>query len=248
MDTLFIGKNSFVFEKLNSTNDWLLEQCGGASMLEGTIVRAIDQNKGKGQRGAVWLSQSNKSLCFSVLLRPKFLSASQNFQLSICIALGVFDCLNELRPGFSIKWPNDIYFENKKIAGILIENQFRKSMYQNAIVGIGLNVNQNDFSDLPNATSLKQILGLELPIEKVLDRLCETIEARYLQLRSAKHLKQKETYLSYLFRYNEWATYKIGEDEFLAKIIDILPNGRLCLAFENGQSKDYDIKEVNFVL
>jgi len=248
MKTLFVGKNSFAFEQLDSTNDWLLEQCNEASLMEGLVVRAIDQKKGKGQRGALWLSQSDKSLCFSILLKPKFLSTSQNFQLSLCVALGVYDCLSELRPGFSIKWPNDIYFENKKIAGILIENQFRKSTYQNAVVGIGLNINQNKFNALPNAISLKQILGIELTIESVLERLCETIEARYLQLRSGKHLKQKSDYLSHLFRFDKWDRYKIGEELFLAKIVDVLPNGRLCLNFENGSINDYDIKEVTFEL
>lgn len=248
METLFIGKNNFVFEQLNSTNDWLLEQSSQAALLEGTTVRAIDQSKGKGQRGASWSAESNKSLCFSVLLRPKFLGVAQSFQLSICAALGVFDCLNELRPGFSIKWPNDIYFENKKIAGILIENQFRKTSFQNTIVGIGVNINQDDFCDLPNAISLKQILGLELPIEKVFERLCETIEARYLQLRMAKHSAQKKYYLAHLFRYEQWAKYKIGEKLFLAKIIDVLPNGRLCLEFEDTSKKDYDIKELSFEL
>ncbi len=248
METLFIGKNSFAFEQLDSTNDWLLNRCREPSFTEGLVVRAIDQRKGKGQRGALWLSEPDKSLCFSILLKPKFLSVSQNFQLSICVSLAVYDCLSDLRQGFSIKWPNDIYFDNKKVAGILIENQFRKSNYQIAVVGIGLNVNQSEFTDIPNAISLKQILGVELTIESVLERLCETIEARYLELRSGKHLKQKSDYLSQMFRFDEWARYKIGEEVLLAKIVDILPSGRLCLNFENGSTNDYDIKEVTFKL
>ena len=154
MDTLFVGKNCFKFDEISSTNDWLIERISTQKFHEGTVVLASFQTKGKGQRGSEWLSQANKSLTFSVLLKPSFLLPIHAFDLSICVALALSVSLNKLRLGFKIKWPNDIYFQDKKIAGILIENQMSQSVYQNAIVGIGLNVNQVHFDDLSNAISL----------------------------------------------------------------------------------------------
>ena len=247
METLFIGKNYLKFEELSSTNSWLMERSSAQDLPEGTVVFAANQTAGKGQRGEGWLSELSSSLTFSVLLKPTFLPISNAYDLSICIALAVHDCLNELRPGFKIKWPNDIYFQDQKVAGILIENQLNKSSYQNAVVGIGLNVNQMSFVNLPTAISLKQILGLSFPVEKVLESLCETIEARYLQLRANKFEALKETYLESMYRYNETHSFRSKNKEFRATIIGVLRNGRLVLTLQNGGKRDFDIKEIEFL-
>ena len=102
---------------------------------------ALRQTTGKGQRGSKWFSQSFKSLTFSVLLKPSFLSPIHAFDLSICVALALSDSLNKLRSGFKIKWPNDLYFQDKKIAGVLIENQMNRFLYQNAVVGKRMLIN-----------------------------------------------------------------------------------------------------------
>ena len=247
METLFIGKNYLKFDEISSTNSWLMERLSVQNFPEGTVVYAKNQSNGKGQRGGSWTAEALSSLTFSLLLKPSFLPISKAYDLSICIALAIHDCLNELRPGFSIKWPNDIYFEDKKVAGILIENQLNKSSYQNAVVGIGLNVNQNSFVNLPNAISLKQILGLQFPVEKVLERLCETIEARYLQLRAGNYEKLKETYLNSMYRYNEGHRFRTQNKEFFATITDVLRSGRLVLELKNGEIRDFDIKEIEFL-
>lgn len=178
---------------------------------------------------------------FRVLFKPHFLNLAQAFDLSLCVALALHDCLSELRPGFSIKWPNDIYFENKKIAGVLIENQLSRSAYQNAVVGIGLNVNQMDFEELPHAISLKQIVGVDFPAEKVMERLCETLEARYLQLRAGKFEALKKVYLSNLYWFNEIHFYKSKNELLQGKIIDVLRNGCLQLELIGGEIRDFDI-------
>ena len=178
---------------------------------------------------------------FRVLFKPHFLNLAQAFDLSLCVALALHDCLSELRPGFSIKWPNDIYFENKKIAGVLIENQLSRSAYQNAVVGIGLNVNQMDFEELPHAISLKQIVGVDFPAEKVMERLCETLEARYLQLRAGKFEALKKVYLSNLYWFNEIHFYKSKNELQQGKIIDVLRNGCLQLELIGGEIRDFDI-------
>jgi BirA family biotin operon repressor/biotin-[acetyl-CoA-carboxylase] ligase len=247
METLFIGQNYLKFDELPSTNSWLMERLSVQDFPEGSIVFAKHQSNGKGQRGASWTAEQTNSLTFSLLLKPTFLPISKAYDLSVCIALALHDCLNELRPGFKIKWPNDIYFEDKKVAGILIENQVNKTAYQNAVVGIGLNVNQNSFVNLPNAISLKQILGINFPVEKVLERLCETIEARYLQLRASKYEALKEAYLQCMYRYNEVHSFRSQNKEFRATIIGVLRSGRLVLILQNGEKRDFDIKEIEFL-
>ena len=246
-ETLFIGKNSFKFDELSSTNDWLMEQIFVQKLSEGTTVIAGHQTKGKGQRGSGWSAQDSKSLTFSVLLKPDFLLIAHAFDISVCVALAIHDCLNELRPGFHVKWPNDIYFEDKKIAGVLIENQVSRSAYQNAVVGIGLNVNQMDFEELPHAISLKQIVGVDFPVEKVMERLCETLEARYLQLRAGKFEALKKAYLSNLYWFNEIHFYKSENVLLQGKIIDVLRSGCLQIELIDGEIRDFDIKEIQFV-
>ena len=247
MDTLFVGKNCFKFDEISSTNDWLMMRISNQKFHEGTVVFASVQTNGKGQRGSKWFSKPYQSLTFSVLLKPSFLSPIHAFDLSICIALALFDSLNKLRSGFKIKWPNDIYFEDKKIAGILIENQMNRSVYQNAVIGIGLNVNQLHFDELSNAISLKQILGIEFPIEKVMEHICESLEARYLMLRSGHFKHLKKAYMSNLNGLNQLQSFMVDNTKLNGKIIDVLRNGFLQIELMDGTIRDYDIKEIKFL-
>ena len=247
MDTLFVGKNCFKLDEISSTNDWLMTRISNQKFHEGTVVFASVQTNGKGQRGTQWFSQPYKSLTFSVLLKPSFLSPIHAFDLSICVALALSDSLNKLRSGFKIKWPNDIYFEDKKIAGILIENQMNRFVYQNAVVGIGLNVNQLHFDELSNAISLKQIIGLEFPIEKVMEHICESLEARYLMLRSGHFKDLKKAYMSNLYGLNQLQSFMVDNKKLNGKIIDVLRNGFLQIELMDGKIRDYDIKEIKFL-
>lgn len=247
METLFIGKKYYSFQELPSTNTWLMESLVAHKLPEGTLVLADHQTEGKGQFGAIWSSEPSSSLTFSILLKPIFLPISNTFDISICIALAIHDCLNELRPGFKIKWPNDIYFENKKVAGILIENQIHKSSCEHSVVGIGLNVNQTEFFKLPKATSLKQIIGVNFPVQNLLDRLCETIEARYLQLRANMYPSLLKSYLEHMYWFNEIHTFQTNAIQFNATIIGVLRNGRLLLKFSDGSTRDFEIKELQFI-
>ena len=247
MDTLFIGKNCFKLDEISSTNDWLMMRISNQKFHEGTVVFTSVQTNGKGQRGSQWDSQPFKSLTFSVLLKPSFLSPIHAFDLSICVALALSDSLNKLRSGFKIKWPNDIYFEDKKIAGVLIENQMNRFVYQNAVVGIGLNVNQLHFDDLSNAISLKQIIGLEFPVEKLMEHICESLEARYLMLRSGHFKDLKKAYMSNLYGLNQLQSFMVDNKKLNGKIINVLRNGFLQIELIDGEIRDYDIKEIKFL-
>ena len=247
MDTLFVGKNCFKLDEISSTNDWLMTRISNQKFHEGTVAFASVQTNGRGQRGSQWFSQPYKSLTFSVLLKPSFLSPIHAFDLSICVALALSDSLNKLRTGFKIKWPNDIYFEDKKIAGVLIENQMNRSVYQNAVVGIGLNVNQLHFDELSNAISLKQIIGIEFPVEKVMEHICESLEARYLMLRLGHFKDLKNAYMSNLYGLNKLQSFMVDNKKLNGKIIDVLRNGFLQIELMDGKIRDYDIKEIKFL-
>ena len=147
------------------------------------------------------------------------------------------------------KWKKTekFYFEDKKIAGVLIENQMNRSVYQNAVVGIGLNVNQFHFDDLSNAISLKQIIGLEFPVEKVMEHICESLEARYLMLRSGHFKDLKNAYMSNLYGLNQLQSFMVDNKKLNGKIIDVLRNGFLQIELMDGKIRDYDIKEIKFL-
>ena len=235
-----------MLDEISSTNDWLMTRMSSQKFHEGTVVLASIQTNGKGQRGSQWFSQPYKSLTFSVLLKPSFLSPIHIFDLSICVALALSDSLNKLRSGFKIKWPNDIYFEDKKIAGVLIENQMNRSVCQNAVVGIGLNVNELHFDELSNAISLKQIIGIEFPVEKVMEHICESLEARYLMLRSGHFKDLKSAYMLNLYRFNQVQSFIVDNKKLNGRIIDVLRNGFLQIELMDGKIRDYDIKEIKF--
>ena len=247
METLFVGKNTFKFEELPSTNVWLMRHLLEQNLSEGALVLAKHQTQGKGQRGSSWEAEASKSLTFSILFKPHFLSLAHAFDLSLCVALALHDCLSELRPGFSIKWPNDIYFEDKKIAGILIENQISKSTYQHAVVGVGLNLNQIHFEGLPKAISLKQIIGIDFAEQQVLERICECLEARYLELRSGNYAQMKKSYLSHLYWLHETHEFDFGGRVREGMITDVLRDGSLQIAFGVAEIQTFEVKEITFV-
>src|ERR1700741_5411456 len=160
METLFIGQNLVQLDAVASTNTYAMQLLKDVKVIEGTVITAENQTEGKGQRGNTWKAEPSMNLTFSVVLFPDFLSSSDHFYLSKITALALYDSLSELfdpsQHDIKIKWPNDILVNEEKIAGILIENVFRLGKLQQSVVGVGLNVNQEDFSALKNrATSVK---------------------------------------------------------------------------------------------
>jgi len=181
---------------VDSTNRLLKEltEAGMAdsqkTLEEGTILIAEMQTAGRGQKGRSWEASPGQNITCSLLLYPNFLSLKQHFLLSEIVALGVKDALDSFTPHlspFSIKWPNDIYYENRKIAGILIENSLMQEQITQSIVGIGLNVNQEVFtSDAPNPVSLKQLLGKSVCLDEVLEVMLRQIMHWYQQLKDGQ--------------------------------------------------------------
>ena len=268
MDTLFIGQNIIKLDSIDSTNDYankLLSQeltsparaGSGRGVFDGTVVYALSQRTGRGQRGNRWESEPYKNLTFSIVLYPIFIRVEEQFMLSKVVSLGICDyvnsivtnpALNNSEYGVKIKWPNDINIGEKKVAGILIENSIRSNEITHSVVGIGLNVNQTQFSsDIPNPTSLKLITGEIFDLEICLSELCSCVEARYLQLKSGKKKEISNDYLKVLYRYQQMSIYEINGNPFAAKITGISEQGKLILEKEDGGIVECNFKEVSFV-
>ena len=169
-ETLYIGKNIIELDVVDSTNNY-------ASKLVANF-----QGEGKGQRGNVWSSEPGKNLTFSLVLNPKRVAPSEAFVISKIVSLAICKYLESvIDEDVFIKWPNDIYVGEKKICGILIENQFKGNNFEYAIIGIGLNVNQTNFQNLPRVTSLFLESKKELDLKSVLTELLKSIEIFYLR-------------------------------------------------------------------
>jgi len=247
METLFIGKTWIKLNRVDSTNSYAQKLCELETCFEGTIVSATEQFQGKGQREQSWFSQSGANLTCSIILKPHFLSISNQFMLQKMVALAVLDfiTLHDIQNS-SIKWPNDILVGNKKIAGILIENIIKGDKINFSIIGIGLNINQTEFCSLPDAISLKKITGKDYDINPIMEQLCQSLEKRYLQLKNSNKTIEEE-YLNHLYRFKKRADYLIENKIVEAEISDIEKSGKIVLKFNDGTNKSFDLKEIKFV-
>lgn len=253
MKTLFVGQNCIHLKSIDSTNSYASQLLGQIKPVEGTLIYTFDQQNGRGQRGNTWHTEPNKNVASSFILYPSFLQAGRQFLLNKITSLAVADLMAELtEPSdktqeIRIKWPNDIYVGNKKIAGILIENTLRENTIQNAIVGIGININQTAFNADINATSLALIANKEFDLMQVLEKLSEFIEARYLQLKGNKLEGIDLSYLQNLYQLNEWHNYISDDQLFEGKIIGISSIGKLQVQLKTNEIKEFDLKEIRFV-
>ena len=240
------------FESIDSTNNYLQDFLLHEKVEEGFVIWAKEQTAGRGHGKNHWESKAEKNLTFSVLLKPAFIPPENQFLLTQIVSLAIIDLLEEILPKekITIKWPNDIYIGDKKVAGILIQNFIKGEVIDYSIVGIGLNVNQQQFfSDAPNPVSLIQITSNLLVLDDLLDRLLIRIKNIYEQSVS-KFLREEinKRYLSHLFRYNKQAVFKENNLRFKATILGIGKFGQLILQLENGKEKRYSFKEVEFVI
>ena len=224
-------------------------QVGGEEIPEGTVVVTAHQTAGRGQRGNRWEAAPGENLTFSLLLKPRFLRATEQFRLSIAVALGVYGLLSEyLDEALKVKWPNDILYKNQKLGGLLIENTLQGYGLTESVVGIGLNVNQRQFG-VPTATSLRAVTGqpYRYDLDTLLARLLEGLEAEYLRLRRGDHEAQKARYLAVLYRYQEWHPFRDADGRiFNGQILGVDEAGRLALETEGGV-RYFGVKEVGFV-
>jgi BirA family biotin operon repressor/biotin-[acetyl-CoA-carboxylase] ligase len=246
---MIIGSKLFFFENLPSTNSHAAHLLKNNDLPEGTIIYTNYQSAGQGQIGKRWESEDDKNLLISIVLFPSMINPDDQFYISMTVSLGICDFLRRYIPVCSIKWPNDIYVNNDKIAGILIENSILGNQIENTIAGIGLNVNQDKFySDAPNPVSLSLITGMSYDLTICLNQLASDLDKRYKQLISGKFIQIKQEYVSRLFRLNEWCNFRDMNDIYSGRIMSVTENGKLQIERRNGHISEFSFKEVDFIL
>jgi BirA family biotin operon repressor/biotin-[acetyl-CoA-carboxylase] ligase len=231
----------------DSTNLHLKRMLQDTPLEDYTVLVAETQLKGRGQGGAYWASESGKNLTFSVLKYFKELHVRDQFFVSIVVSLGIFKALSALQiPELSIKWPNDILSGRKKLCGILIENTVKGTSLKNSILGIGLNVNQESFDSLPNATSLKQITARHYEPDLLLIDILLNIKQQMAFL-EGRNLKVLEVdYQQFLFRKDFPAIYKVKGQQIEGIIRGVNKEGRLLLEQESLGITSYGFKEITY--
>lgn len=238
--------------KLNatpSTNDFLKNLYSTQSVENFTVVVTENQTNGKGQRGNVWKTESGKNLTFSVLIKKDSSSESSVFDLNIAVSVSIIQALESFSiPKLNIKWPNDILSDGKKIAGILIENTFSSNQSVSSIIGIGLNVNQTDFENLPKASSLKNITQKEFDKEEIMLEITRKIKENYEFISLGKTDFLWDNYHNYLFRKEIPSVFEYPNGtKFMGIIKQVLKNGKIQILLEDDSLKEFDLKEVRLV-
>jgi BirA family biotin operon repressor/biotin-[acetyl-CoA-carboxylase] ligase len=248
MDTLFTGRHLIRLEAVASTNTFLQEYLKANTLPEGAVVISDQQFDGRGQRGNTWESETGKNLTFSLLLKPVFLPISYQFDLNRITALAIADTLRFFLPNekVSIKWPNDMLVNEKKIGGVLIENSLRDNQIQHSIVGIGLNVNQESFRLSARATSVIAITGEETEREPIMEKLFTYLEAWYLKARSGNLDEIRQRFDAELFGLNSHLRFSIGGREQEATVLGSTPEGKLKLDV-NGKMQEFDLQAVKWL-
>ena len=248
--------NRIHIESIDSTSNYarlLLER--GESLPDITIIDAEEQTAGRGQRGNSWETEPGKNVIFSLVCHPTWVHPVQQYVFSEAIALSVAQALGQELPddkikNLSVKWPNDIYYGDKKISGTLIECDLFGHSISNCVIGTGVNINQQFFrSDAPNPVSLYNILGRETDKERILLNIAEEFAGYYDCIHSGAFGPIHEEYKRRLYRNDgEFYAYEDVQGLILARIVDVEPSGRLILETPEGESRRYEFKEVRFVL
>ena len=233
-------------DAIPSTNDFLKELSRNQELKNWTTVIANNQTKGKGQMGAVWESEIGKNLIMSVFIKDILFENSKKFDLNVAVSLAIISVLETLNiPNLSIKWPNDIMSDSKKIGGILIENTFKWDKSVESIVGIGLNVNQINFSDLPRASSIGLIMKENYDLESLLKQIIKEIIVNSNLILNTSFDNSRANYQNLLFKINVPMAFERASNlKFMGIIKSVSENGLLEILLEDDTIKQFSIKEI----
>ena len=243
---MIIGSHFIFCKNIASTNTFASGLIQSESVPEGTIIYTNYQSAGRGQKGNRWESEDGKNLLFSIVLFPAMVRPEDQFIISIFVSLGICDFLKKLVPDCKIKWPNDIYAGDDKIAGILIENSIISDAIVNTIAGIGLNINQEEFpEELPNPVSLKILNGKEYDPFYCLKQLAGCLDMRYKQVISGSWDELRNEYISSLYQLNIWRKFKSGNENFQGKIVSVNDSGCLKIEEKAGNFREFSFKQID---
>ena len=238
------------FDEINSTNVFLYDKMAEKNDISDTVVVAAHQTAGRGMDKNRWESEAGKNLLFSIALKINFLEAENQFKISQAVSVAIVETLQNIinSDKFFIKWPNDIYFGDKKLAGMLIQNTIEGRMMGTSIIGIGLNVNQMEFSkDIPNPISLKLITSKSIDLDYLLNLLISSIKNSVESLRFESNQKEiNEKYISKSYRFGIWSDYFHQNQVKQLKITGFDKYGRLLLQDKEGAVIVCDVKELQF--
>lgn len=246
---MIAGTNVRHFEKVSSTNTVAAAMLREQAPAEGTVITASYQESGRGQPGNSWESEPGKNLLMSIILYPVMVSPADQFIISRMVSLAVYDLVSGYSKAAAIKWPNDIYIRDDKIAGILIENSIMGETLGSSIAGIGLNINQDVFrSGAPNPVSLRQVTGRELDLDTVTDDLIAALDRRYAMVINGKAALLESEYHNALYRAGEWHRFSDETGEFEGMIEGVMHDGMLSVRKRNGVSRLYAFREIDYIL
>lgn len=243
-----IGSKVIEIQSLTSTNQYAKEQIN-TPLENGTIILSHFQTKGKGHQDNYWESESGKNITCSIILYPEQLKAENQFILSKLISLAITDYLAIKGVEAKIKWPNDIYVDNKKIAGILIENTIKGEFIDQSIIGIGININQEVFkSDAPNPVSLKQLTKRDFDIMEELHDLIQFLNHRYQQIQDKKELLLDKDYKQKLYRIDILTEFISNSTNFQGYIKGVNHFGQLIIETTDKKKLEFNFKEVSYLI
>ena len=239
--------NIIKLDAIDSTNDYLKSLLTHKYVDDYTVITAKFQKKGKGQMGGVWESEVSKNLICSVYLSNTIINLNDQFIINIIVCLAIKKSLNKFNvPQLSVKWPNDIMSGKTKICGVLIENIIKKKSIQDIIIGIGLNVNQTEFKNLPNAISLKMINGKNYNIDEIISEIIDDIKYYYELLEKGKQLELCKQYKNSLYRINKPSMFLLANKKLISGYIKgVNKFGMLVILMEDNVEKTFGIKEIS---
>lgn len=231
---------------INSTNSFARDLFRDKPQSPLTCIVAKKQLEGRGQRGTTWDAEEGKNLTFSVLLPKPNVLPAQQFIISAAVAISLLNTLKKFElPRLKIKWPNDILSANRKIAGILIENILSDGKLAASIVGVGLNVNQEWFEDLPKAGSMKMATQKDHDLDLVLETLLKDLKTGLTNISEENIHQILSTYEKHLFRREVPSTFRLPQGHLFTGVINgVTPQGKLLVQDEEDQLKEFDLKEV----
>ncbi|MEQ9289019.1 MAG: biotin--[acetyl-CoA-carboxylase] ligase [Cyclobacteriaceae bacterium] len=244
--TLFLGKKVCYLPECHSTNEEAHHIISLEKPIEGLVVVTDRQTKGKGQRGNIWESEPGKNLTFSTVLKPSFIKIPDQFGLHLLSSLAIHDALfSILGNKLSIKWPNDIYYEDNKLGGILIENSIRGNGIEYSIIGIGININQLVF-ETPHATSLADIGLQDYNIMEVAENILANLEKRYLLLKKSHFTLLLNEYHARMYKYGQNQLFSENGVVFTGTIRGVEKTGKIIIESDGNMLK-FDFKEIEFL-
>ena len=235
-------------KEVDSTNRYL-HDCQQLPDGQSVLVVADYQTAGRGQGSNTWESEPGKNLLFSLAIQPKFVPVRRQFLLAEAEALAIKEALDSYTDGITLKWPNDVYWQDRKISGTLIETSLSAGAVKRCVFGTGIDVNQREFySDAPNPVSLKQIIGSDTDRMTLLKDIISRFDAYLTDIRNGNYERIVSLYMSYLYRGHGFFPFRDKDGDFEAAIVEVEDDGHLILHDRGDHIRSYAFKEVEFII